>query len=913
MADIFEIVGRISLDGIDEAERNLNNMSGAGEQSASKLSKLGGIAKTVGKGLLVATGAVVTGAVGLVKQVSSSYGELQQSIGGIETLFGESAQKVIENANNAYTTAGISANEYMQQVTSFSASLLQSLGGDTEKAAEAADMAVRDMADNANKMGTSMEMIQNAYQGFSKQNYTMLDNLKLGYGGTKTEMERLLEDAEKISGIKYDISNLNDVYSAIHVVQQELGITGTTAKEAGETIEGSFNSLSASWANFIAGLGNPDADMKKLVDNLAKGISGAITNVIPVINNMVSVLPTVVSAITDGIKSMLPTLIETFSDLITQIINAIVELLPTAIPLIVDCVLSVAEAIIQNLPQIIDGFLLLISTLISDVSSMLPTLVPLLIDVIVEIAQSLIDNAPLILNALMDLLNNLVTALIDAVPTIIEALPTLIDGVLNFLLESIPVILDGAIQLFMAIIDALPTIITELVNALPNIINTITKFLTSALPQLIDASITLLMALVEALPTIIDALVKALPTIIDSLVNFLIENIPVLLEGSIRFFMAFTTAMFEMRVELLKAIPKVIKAFIATLREEVPKVVKAIALGVSELPTKLFNVANNAYEKVTGKFKNIAVWFKNKFQEALNFIKEVWKNPEIFFSNVLEKIKGVFSSVGSWFKKLFSQAWKNIKTAFSPAKTFFSGVWSDIKTVFNAVDSHFGNVFSKAYNKVKDVFNNLPSFFSGLWDKIKSTFSSLGTKLGDAIGGALKSGINGVLSFIETGINNALSTINGALSMINKIPGVEIGKFSMVSLPRLAKGGVVDEPTIAEIGEHGKEAVVPLENNLGWINKLAENFMDKFKTMQVENISNKNPMDKYQLSIDNQINAVNDRFDRLIGLIGKYLPGIADNAEKPITIDGKSLAFGISRNIDAQLGKISTAKGRGNV
>ena len=155
--------------------------------------------------------------------------------------------------------------------------------------------------------------------------------------------------------------------------------------------------------------------------------------------------------------------------------------------------------------------------------------------------------------------------------------------------------------------------------------------------------------------------------------------------------------------------------------------------------------------------------------------------------------------------------------------------------------------------------------------------------------------------------------INGALSMINKIPGVEIGKFSMVSLPRLAKGGVVDEPTIAEIGEHGKEAVVPLENNLGWINKLAENFMDKFKTMQVENISNKNPMDKYQLSIDNQINAVNDRFDRLIGLIGKYLPGIADNAEKPITIDGKSLAVGISRNIDAQLGKISTAKGRGNV
>ena len=211
MADIFEIVGRVSLDGIDRAERELTNLTDTGEQTSSKLDKFGSIAKTVGKGILVGTGAVVTAGVGLIKQVSSSYGALQQSIGGIETLFGDSAQKVIDNANNAYKTAGMSANDYMQQVTSFSASLLQSLGGDTQKACESADMAIIDMSDNANKMGTSMEAITNAYQGFAKQNYTMLDNLKLGYGGTKGEMERLLADAEKISGTKYDISNLNNV------------------------------------------------------------------------------------------------------------------------------------------------------------------------------------------------------------------------------------------------------------------------------------------------------------------------------------------------------------------------------------------------------------------------------------------------------------------------------------------------------------------------------------------------------------------------------------------------------------------------------------------------------------------------------------------------------------------------------
>ena len=188
MADIFEIVGKVSLDGLDKAEKDLRGFSDTGEQSASKLSKLGSIAGAVGKGVLIGTGVVATSAVALVKSVSGAYGQLQQSIGGIETLFGDSAQKVIENANNAYTTAGISANDYMQQVTSFSASLLQSLGGDTQKACDSADMAIRDMADNANKMGTSMDMIQNAYQGFSKQNYTMLDNLKLGYGGTKEEM-----------------------------------------------------------------------------------------------------------------------------------------------------------------------------------------------------------------------------------------------------------------------------------------------------------------------------------------------------------------------------------------------------------------------------------------------------------------------------------------------------------------------------------------------------------------------------------------------------------------------------------------------------------------------------------------------------------------------------------------------------
>lgn len=767
MADIFQIIGKISLDGIDKAEKELNGLSDTGEKSASKLSRIGGVAKTFGKGLLLGTGAIATAGVGLVKQVSASYGALQQSIGGIETLFGKSAQKVIDNANNAYTTAGISANEYMQQVTSFSASLLQSLGGDTEKAANAADMAVKDMADNANKMGTSMEMIQNAYQGFSKQNYTMLDNLKLGYGGTKTEMERLLKDAEKISGIEYDITNLNDVYQAIHVIQGELGITGTTALEAGETIEGSFNSLSASWENFIAGLGNPDADMGKLVENLAKGIEGAITNVIPVINNMVSVLPTVVGAITDGIKKMLPNLIETFSKLITQIIEAIVDLLPTAIPLIVDCLLTVTDAIIKSLPQIIDA--------------------------------------------------------------IVNALPTIIDSIVEFLINSLPQILDGAIQLLMGLVDAIPTIVEKLIDALPQIIDGITNFLTDSLPQIIDGAIKMFMGLVDAIPDIIDALVKALPQIIKSIINFLLTNIPVLIDGAIKMFMALVQAIPTISVELIKALPQIIVA---------------IFQGLADLPSQLWN----------------------------------------FFVGIWDNIKNVFSGVGNFFKGVFSGAWDLIKSAWSGVKSFFSGIWDGIKSIFSGVANWFGDVF------------------------------------------------DGVISAIKAPINWAIDALNFLISGLNKlsfdipdwVPGIGGSHFGfdIPEIPYLAKGGIVDEPTVATIGEDGKEAVVPLENNLEWITNLAQKLISEFKSIIVPN----NEVDKginnivtddyikpYQVSFDNQFNTLNDSIDRLIGLINEHLPNIANNMDREIVLDSGALAVGMSRKIDLQLGKISKSKGRGNV
>ena len=297
--------------------------------------KLKGSLMKIGGALGVAFGAaeIVKGIYQIGKAAVESYAEYEQLVGGVETLFGaggkslgeyaESVGKtvgevydeyhalldaqdtVMKNAANAYKTAGMSANEYMETVTSFSASLLQSLGGDTQKAAEVADMALIDMADNANKMGSSMESIQNAYQGFAKQNYTMLDNLKLGYGGTKTEMERLLADAEALTGVHYDISNLSDVYAAIHAIQTEIGITGTTAKEASDTISGSIASMKAAWQNLLTGLGDPDADIEQLSENLTETIIQVAKNLLPVIGRVaLGLLKALWSAIDSGLASL---------------------------------------------------------------------------------------------------------------------------------------------------------------------------------------------------------------------------------------------------------------------------------------------------------------------------------------------------------------------------------------------------------------------------------------------------------------------------------------------------------------------------------------------------------------------------------------------------------------------------------
>lgn len=382
-------------------------------------------------------GVIATAAIG--KTLASTISEganLEQSLGGIETLFKDSADKVKANAAKAYQTAGMSANEYMELTTSFSASLLSSLSNDTSKAADVADMAMTDMSDNANKMGSNMEDIKNAYQGFAKQNYTMLDNLKLGYGGTKTEMERLLADAQKITGVKYDINNLSDVYSAIHVIQGQLDITGTTAKEAATTISGSFNSMKAAAKNVMGQIAL-GMDIGPALHALGETtITFLVGNLLPAIGNVLSGLPKLLDGITtmlalsmniaannagmiveqgakiilglvSSIVANIPSLLLTAGTMITSFVNAILQMLPMLLSAGANLLLNLVNGIINNLPQILSAAATMIAIFVSGVGQHLP-----------QILQSGIE-----------IIGKLATGLVSAIPTLIGKIPQIISGI----------------------------------------------------------------------------------------------------------------------------------------------------------------------------------------------------------------------------------------------------------------------------------------------------------------------------------------------------------------------------------------------------------------------------------------------------------------------------------------------------
>ena len=561
--NLYELCVKIGADvtdvnkGIDETGKK---MSGLGEKIKNGLA-------AAGKAAVVGVTAAATAVGALGTKAVQAYADYEQLVGGVETLFGAGGQSVeeyaasvgksvdevkrayndlitaqegvMEDAANAYKTAGMSANEYMETVTSFAAALSANLGGDTMAAAEYARVAVTDMADNANKMGSSMESIQNAYQGFAKQNYSMLDKLKLGYGGTAKEMYRLLSDAKEIDETFDAVfsldekghleANYSDIVQAIHIVQTEMGITGTTAKEAASTIQGSFGMVKAAWQNLVTGLADPDQDLGTLVGNLTDSIVAAGNNLIPRIQEL---LPRIVEAVTSLVgtaseqlpallESVLPSLIAGATSLIAGLMAALPAVLavlgnvaPTVIGILV-------PALIDLLPQIVQTGIDVIVSLVQGISEAMPELIPAATEAILEIADTLTnpDNIGKLVDAALKIILTLADGIIDAVPRLLEVAPKIIENLVTALITNFPKIIESGAKLVKSLIDGLIKSIPQLTAAVPKLIIGIAQGILNNLPQIIMSGPKIIMALIEGLISAIPDLVQAVPTLIKSIVD----------------------------------------------------------------------------------------------------------------------------------------------------------------------------------------------------------------------------------------------------------------------------------------------------------------------------------------------------------------------------------------------------------
>lgn len=517
------------------------------------LGKIGSAVNTAVKASAAAVGAASAGVAALGTACINAYADYEQLVGGVETLFKDSADTIQTYADNAYKTAGLSANEYMETVTSFSASLLQSLDGDTEKAAAAADLAITDMADNANKMGTAMEFIQNAYQGFAKQNYTMLDNLKLGYGGTKEEMQRLLADAEKLSGVKYDLSSYADIVEAIHVIQTEMGITGTTAKEASTTIQGSVASMKAAWANLMVGMADDTQNFDMLLSNFIESIGTVADNLLPRIGIVIEGMGKLVAGLAPEIASALPTLTN--------------ELLPNLVELGVQSISALVQGIQENGDSLAAGALSIVGTLAEGIAELLPMVADTAASLVVSLADGLTESLP------------------DIIPIAIETISTLVEN----LTENANTIIDAGIQIILALGEGLIAALPQLIETVPQIVINIANVINENAPRLIKTALYLIGQLAIGL-------IKAIPT--------LIANIPQIIHAIVEAFIAFQWL--NLGKQLIDGVANGVKKAgesMATAAKNTFSKFKSKLVGV-EVASELKNIGKHIIDGIVGGIKN---------------------------------------------------------------------------------------------------------------------------------------------------------------------------------------------------------------------------------------------------------------------------------------------------------------------
>ncbi len=663
--------------------KNMNESMKDATNSASKMSSvmkgIGSSAIKVGKGLAVAGAAAATAVTALVSKSVGAFADYEQLTGGVETLFGAggrsveeyaqsvgksvsdiqgkydslmSAQNVVlENANKAYMTAGMSANEYMDTVTGFSASLISSLGGDTNKAADYANSALVDMSDNANKMGTDMESIKNAYQGFAKQNYTMLDNLKLGYGGTQEEMKRLLSDAEKLTGQRYDISSFADITQAIHAIQTQMDITGTTAKEASTTISGSWGSLKAAFQNVLVGLTTGGDMFDQSLDAL---INTAVTfgqNIIPAIKGALS-----------GVGYLIEGLAPVIGETIPPLIN---DLAPTLANSAVSLISSLVNGLTQNATQFSECLSNMIIVAVAGISTVVPQL----------------------LDAASKIVSNLMQGLTNSMPQIVNGAVTLIEGLVDGLVDNVPLLVMGAVQLVASLANGLIANLPRIIDAGVNLITGIVSASYSMMPQIIQNGMQLVVNLAVGLVRAIPQLIAALPRITGAIVKeFKSVN------------------WFDLGLQLIKSIWEGIKSIGSEMWNGVKEKTSELWGGVKNVVSEKLNNIKSAYDAHGGGLKGATF-------AAIEGVKEYYRTGYDAINQLTGgKLGEVVNAVGEKMevvKGKFSEAFGNVKnTVMTIFENIKNGITEKISAAVNKVKEIFGSIadkVSEVWGKIKGI------------------------------------------------------------------------------------------------------------------------------------------------------------------------------------------------------------------
>lgn len=743
-------------------EENLKEIAKAADEAGNDTEKAANGGFTVLKGVLAnlaanAITAAVQGlkklgaeAIDIGKQAVTAYAEYEQLAGGVETLFGAGGQgiedyaksvgksvdevkgeyaklmtaqdSVIKNANNAFKTAGLSANEYMETVTSFSASLIAALDGDTVAAAGAADRAITDMSDNANKMGTDMQSIQNAYQGFAKQNYTMLDNLKLGYGGTKAEMERLLTDAEKLTGKKFDLENFADITEAIHAVQTEMGITGTTAKEASQTIEGSVNSVKAAWKNMLAGLAAGDEmDMSQLTANLIDSVVTAGENLIPRIK---TVIESVSQQLPTMLGSLLPMVMQSGSEIIT----------------------TLAQSLLQSAPMLLQTGIDLLLELVHGITKGLPKAVPQIVDAVIQITEIILDNLDKLIDAGVEIIMALIDGMIEAEPEFLEKMPELLEKLAAAILSGAAKLGEAMLQLTKVMLENFVSKIPEYAKAGKEILRVLRDALLSDLAGQVDVGLRLVQGIWKGISSGIELLNQKLSILVgelvakvkewfDSIVLIATVKVPEFVSSVVNKLKVLPDKIW---VWFIRSIAKVQNFFSAIISEGLEKganFVSGMVSAVKNLPGKVEDLLSKTLAKVVQFAKNLAEKGLEAGKGLLEKVSDGVKNlPHKMVEIGSEIVTGLWNGISDKFGWLTDKI-KGFATNVTKKLKDFFGIKSPSRVMRDQVGKYLALGIAKgisdnqeAVSKAMDAIKqNLTSSVNLDFSAAKNRIAAAGT------------------------------------------------------------------------------------------------------------------------------------------------------------------------------------------